>query len=353
MSAFFPDTEVLQKALFDASLRHIATGGEHIVCVSADLPHSVLKISSNTLRWMIRRGEPVNAPSQDTLHAIAKDELETRSMRMTSLHRHFDSHHVLDERRYLVQVPLTNALLTAALAGRPSYANDLAVLTEKLSAQIVTTTWAVVTVQTYLSALDRPITNKTLSLVGGYSDDGTKADRLDAGIYARVTHMLVFSGRPLARFDRSDFLRVQTRPELAVLVDALERDDALCATLRSLLRRIHSYVKDTGEILDTAGPGNILLIGADNSWQYVLVDALSIHNEPVLHLTRNTVAKLASGSEITDRERLLLMKSLNFLRTVNGIGACVGLHSDITLSPEPLPFGSIDCLRETRRLVPK
>jgi hypothetical protein len=353
MTFAFPPQDALQDILFGSSLRHIATGGEHVVYISDRISGAVLKISSNTLRFILRRDEPIDKPSDETLRSIRQEELIERGDRSARLRNYFDGH-TLDERRFLVPIPLTRELLVTALDGRPSYALDLATLLAKLSDGVLATTWAVVTIQPYIAALHQPaIGGGVLSLVGGYSDDGVKADGLDPALYSRVTHALVFSGDPLPNFSRLEFLRVQTRPELAVLVRALERDPALRATVRSLLEHVHRYVKDTGEILDTAGPGNILLIRDDASWYYLLIDALSIHNEPVLDLSRASIAKLINGHDITGRERLFLMKALNFLRTINGVGACIDLASDLMLSPRALPFGTIDCLRETRRLVPR
>lgn len=354
MTVPFLPKNVLHDILFGSSLRHIATGGEHLVYMSDRISGAVLKISSNTLRFILRRDEPIDEPSDETLRAIRQEELSERGDRSMRLRNYFDSSHTLDEHRFLLPVPLTRELLVAALDGRPSYTLDLATLQTKLSDGVLATTWAVVTIQPYIAALHQPaIGGGVLSLVGGYSDDGAKADGLDPALYSRVTHALVFSGNPLENFDRLEFLSVQTRPELAVLVRALERDSALRATVRSLLEHIHRYVKDTGEILDTAGPGNILLTRDAASWNYLLIDALSIHNEPVLDLSRASIAKLISGHDIGGRERLFLMKALNFIRTINGVGACVDLASDLMLSPRALPFGTIDCLRETRRLVPR
>jgi len=347
MPVLFPTAEDLRDIIFGSQLCHIATGGEHLVYISERIPGVVVKISSNTLRFVLRCGEPIDKPSDETLQAIEQEELLQRGERMTRICSYFGSKHTLEERRYLLPVPLSSSLLAAALGGRPSYSQELSTLQRHLSDGAAATAWAVVTVQPYLAA------GNALSLVGGYSDDGAKADTLDAMIYSQVTHALVFSGRPIEFFDRQQFLRVQTRRELGVLLETLDHDAALRAAVRSLLRNIYDYVRDTGEILDTAGPGNILLILDGTTWNYLLVDALSIHNEPVLHLARIAVTKLLSGSEITGRERLFLMKALNFLRTVNGIGACVDLNSDIILSDQTLSFGSIDCLRETRQLVAK
>jgi hypothetical protein len=347
-------TDDVHDLLFGPSLRQIATGGEHIVYASDQLQGVVAKVSSNTLRAILRRGERIDSPSAATLDTLRHEEVHEHERRMVRLRSHFGGAHTLDERRHLLSVPLTRDLLDLALGGRPSYLQELHTLGNELSHGTLSTTWAVVTIQPYLPILARQVAGgRALSLVGGYSDDGTKADRQEAALYWRVTHALVLSGKPLDGFDRGEFLRVQTRPELAILVAALENDVALRDTLRVLLIKIYSYVVATGEILDTAGPGNIVFARSDSSWDYILVDALSIHNERVLDTARAAVAALAVGSQITGRERLLLMKALNFLRTVNGLGACVGLGSDVFLSPQEGRIDTIDFLRETRDLVPR
>jgi hypothetical protein len=210
----------------------------------------------------------------------------------------------------------------------------------------------VVTVQPYLDELVRRAPFGPISLVGGYSDDGIKAQELDAEVYARVTRTLVLSGDPLASFDRGEFLRVQTHPELAALVAVLEADEGLREAVRSLLACVFGYVSSTGELLDTAGSGNIVFIRSEGAWKYILVDALSIHSEPVMDVARKATATLARKSQLTRSSRLLLMKALNFLRTVNGVAACIGVRSPITLSAFGVDTTHVDFLGETRLLAP-
>ena len=109
-------------------------------------------------------------------------------------------------------------------------------------------------------------------------------------------------------------------PSLRPVIERLDADVNIKVALGDLARRSMAYSVDTGEIIDMAGGGNVLLRpDEDGHTSPFLMDALS-PPELNLDLVRQASAMVRHGQEMDVRMRANALNVINYVRFVNALG---------------------------------
>ena len=121
-----------------------------------------------------------------------------------------------------------------------------------------------------------------------------------------------------------------------------ETDSALRYSLKEFVSKAVSYANETGNILAMAGKDNVIFYKDaengdnvnDEKWNYLLVDALPIHNEPVFKISQEISHKIMNDQKISEHEKTLLKKGLNFTRTINNLAEKLGMVGRLSVQVE-------------------
>ena len=269
----------------------LARGGDHLVYEIPEHSDVVVKASTfrikDILAYNAEHGLPLDSLADDMRQDI-QGELREKDDQSRQLRTYFGSEHTLSERRYLMKVPVTPDTLTEIFKGdwkgrtSSSYASD------------IDQAWTAVVVQQRAEGVDDP-THLSLNFEGFLEED--KYD--DTAIKA-------------------------------ILAQA-EQDPALKDSLKEFISKAVSYAEETGNILAMAGKDNVIFYKKDDVWNYMLVDALPIHNEPVFKTAQEISKKIMNHEKITPHQQTLLMKALNFSRTINNIAEALGMSERLQI----------------------
>jgi hypothetical protein len=201
--------------------------------------------------------------------------------------------------------------------------------------------WSVVVLQ---NKADEIFNSQHLGLYyGGFLEEREGA-KIIPEEYQKLNEALVKNLTPTPE-DLDLFLGLQDNPEKHALADLIKKaneDEKLKAVLVELIEKVVSYAENTGDILALAGEDNVIFYPQNDGWNYLLVDALPIHSEPMFKVGRETLQKILQGENITDQEKSICMKALNFVRTINGLSASLGMSSRLKLISSQVNDKEID-----------
>ncbi len=282
--------------------KFLARGGDHLVYEVQDHPDVVIKASTfrvkDILANNVEHGIPLDSMSDD-MRAQIETELKEKDEQSKALRNYFGNEHTLAERRYLMKVPVTGEILTDIFKG------DWKGRIPPASSLEMKKAWSSVIVQQRAEAIS-DTTHLSLNFEG-FLEDG--------------------------KYDETAIQNILALSEI---------DPALRDSLKEFVSKAVSYANDTGNILAMAGKDNVIFYKeANNSdnvneekWNYLLVDALPIHNEPVFKMSQEIARKIMDDQKITEHEKTLLKKGLNFTRTINGLAEKLGMMERSSLQVE-------------------
>jgi hypothetical protein len=232
----------------------------------------------------------------DDMRAQIEAELKEKDEQSKLLRNYFGNEHTLAERRYLMKVPVTSEILTDIFKG------DWNGRIPPADSLDMKKAWSSVIVQQRAEAINDP---EHLSLnFEGFLEDG-----------------------------KYDETAIQNILKLS------ETDPAHMNSLKEFVSKAVSYANETGNILAMAGKDNVIFYkeakNSDNvneeKSNYLLVDALPIHNESVFKISQEIARKIADNEDVTPHEKILLMKGSNFTRTINGLAEKLGMSERLSL----------------------
>ena len=279
--------------------KFLARGGDHLVYEVQDHPDVVIKASTFRVKDILtsnaEHGTQLDSMSDD-MRAQIEAELKEKDEQSKALRNYFGNEHTLAERRYLMKVPVTGEILTDIFKG------DWKGRVPPASSLEMKKAWSSVIVQQRAEAISDP---EHLSLnFEGFLEDGKYYE-------TAIQNILKLS----------------------------ETDRDLKDSLKEFVGKAVSYANETGNILAMAGRYNVIFYKeakkSDNvneeKWNYLLVDALPIHNEPVFKMSQEIARKIANNKEVIPHEKTLLKKGLNFTRTINNLAEKLGMAERLTL----------------------
>lgn len=302
--------------------KFLARGGEHIVYEIPGRPNVVVKVEASSMKRIQRYNEVLKQPldaMQPEMLAPVQDYLEGHRKRYARLTEHFGKEHVLGQKEFLLKVPVTPDILNELYGGQPPK-----------GAEETKESWAMVRVQKRAPEFNDPV-RKTV--VSGYAETGTP----DPDTYARATRALA-EGDEHTEVSSMEF-RSLVPEKFRELLEIADTDDALKAVLRDFTERAMRYANETGEILDLAGADNVTVFKKDGAWQYRLVDALyptgtNQSRVSMLDSAKSFAKDAVDGKTLDEGKTNVLMNTVNFLRTINGLAREVGATERIALLPE-------------------
>jgi hypothetical protein len=307
-----------------------ARGGDHLVYTVDDHPDVVIKASSfkikDILSENIERGNSPDALTEEQRESL-EQEIAEKNAQIRQLREYFGRDHTLPERRCLMKVPITKTLLDEIFVG------DWKNRKTPTAAEQVSELWSTVIVQKRAEEIDDP--NHLSFHFGSFLEERPP---LDPEEYNKLNDVFISLKKEDPALAEQLF-SLQDNPETHNLTAAIERaktDPQLAQVLQELVQKMIGYAQDTGNILAMAGEDNIILHNREGQWNYLLVDALPVHNEPVFHEAQNIVRKYANSEILTKYEKTLLMKAMNFVRVTNGLAEKLGMEDRLHLLPDDI-----------------
>lgn len=275
--------------------KFIARGGNRLVYEVADHPDVVIKASTHTIKDILSGNVELKLPP-DTLSQEMKSKIEEevviKNQQIRELKRSFGKEHTVAERMYLMQVPVTNELLDEI------YINDWKGRTAPMLPAESSEVWSTVTVQKKVEAVHNP---DHISLhFGPFREDGEIAP--------------------------------EEQEKINEISSLARKDPEFSQTVRDFVSKAVSFTKDTGNILALAGVDNVVFSKQNNKWNYLLIDALSVNNERVFQKARGIIEKKVKGESISDHEKDLLKKAVNYERVMNDLASTVDIPERLELS---------------------
>ncbi len=296
-------------------------GGDHLVYRVPKHPELVVKASWRKIKDILYECYTKGITDEDSMRAYAEvysaGDVWRKNAEARNLWRHFGSDHALQERRYLMQVPISAEILEELF--RDDY------IGRKLpeEARKVRSVWTHVAVQKFSEEAEYP--GRLAFSFGNYPENSSQ----DEAVYLKMTHDLL-EGRQV---DEKEFLEFQDLSSGRFLTHLTERahtDSGLKDALIDFVQKAISYAKNEGQILALAGEDNVIFFKENGSWSYKLIDAMPVPTQPIYKEAQEYLVRQPRGV-FDKRQRGDLIRSINFVRAINGVAAALGISDRITL----------------------
>jgi len=243
---------------------------------------------------------------------------------------YFGAEHVLNQKKFLLKVPMTEKMLKEIYGGwAPPASGEV---------------WGVVMIQkrAELEGSDN------LSLdTAGYAEDRA----LPRETYEESTRHLLYGDESLGMSGKEALLGLlgSDGDNMRSLIARAEHDKELGDTLKDLTEKMISYFEKTGMVFDMVGDDNIAVMKENGYWTYKFVDAIYPGTGDMRASAQKTVLDLAQGEVVDKPSRNDLMNTLNFVRTVNGLAEFTGSEKRIRIIPDEVYDTYIDFQEELRK----
>ncbi len=304
--------------------KYLARGGDHLVYEVADHPDVIIKASTFIIKDILSSNEKNKLPPASfsgDLRKELEDEISQKNIQIRQLRKYFGNEHTLSERRYLAKVPITKEILDEI------FKNDWKKRVTPEGSSELKEVWSAIIVQERADAI------KDTNHLGLYFGSFLEERDFDPAKYQALNKLLIQNSIQ-SEGDVDLFLCLQDNPKTHALRDILEKsenDILLKNKLEELINNIILYANNTGNILALAGGDNLILYPEDNGWNYLLLDVLPIHNETVFSDSKEIISKLLKGENVSQHDKTLLMKALNFTRTINGLTLSLKMPNRLNL----------------------
>lgn len=306
--------------------RFLARGGDHLVYEAEGHPDTVIKASTFKIKDILvgntERGLPLDSLSEETRGLLEKEVTE-KNAQIRMYREHFGTEHTLPERRLLMRVPISQEIIQEIFKNgwkdRP--------VPEGISE--INEAWSVVVIQEKAPQISDP---KHRGLYfGGFIEERevqpsqSDYEQLNAAFLGKET---------ITQEDLELFFRTQDNPDTHALADLLSSaaaDSSLGAAAEDFVRKSVSFAKSTGHILALAGEDNVILYPKDDGWDYLLVDAIPLYNDPILTSAKEAQERERAGEQLSNQDKAYVTRALNFVRTMNGLAAALGMEERLPL----------------------
>jgi hypothetical protein len=335
----------------------LGSGGEHVVYEVQGHPDVVVKARKDFLKKFVKLNIDLMKKGMSVKDNLAEYQTNERVLqylknqreRYKSLRSHFGDSHVPKQKEFVVKVPVTKEILVEIFDGNLDEITPYIDTQDPIQKSLEVITIAMV--QERVEELNNP---DKISFNFKYAEkkdlSENNEDGLDPESYFLLTKGLVFGsvsiGDPNTTHEKlsSAFLEVQSTEEIDKLLELGKDDEDLREVLSSLVDKIISFSKESGEILDLAGEDNTILFKKDGKWDFILVDARYPGVSILLPKAKEIIRKLSLMITIDPQELNDLVNVLNFVRTINGLALILGLPSRIDIVPEGVNIENIDIL---------
>lgn len=307
--------------------KFLARDGDHLVYEVANHPDIVIKVSTFNIKDILYEnadnGEALDFLSETQKERLQK-EVDEKNRQIKILRQYFGKEHTLIEKRFLMKIPVTKVLIDEIF--KKDWKNRL----PPEGLENIKELWSSVVLQKRTRETENP---DHLGLYSGGFLEETEFNKLE---YKNLNNAFV-SRHQTTDEDLESFFRLQDNPKTHALKDivlATEKNPDLKKVLKELMIKIISYEEDTGNILAMNGKDNIILYQHSGVWNYLFMDVLPLHNEPIFKDAQDSIHRYAKGEKLTEYDKILVMKALNFTRIVNGMATSLGIAERLNLTSE-------------------
>ncbi|CAN5746788.1 hypothetical protein BH11PAT2_BH11PAT2_01190 [soil metagenome] len=299
----------------------IARGGDHLVYEAKGHPDTVIKASTfkiqNILSDNVERGLPLDGIS-DEIRTELEKEIEDKNAQIRQYREYFGTEHTLSERRYLMQVPISTEI------AQEIFADDWKGRKVPEEINSINEVWTAAVIQKKSPEVSNP---EHLGLYfGGFIEE--RKIQPSSSEYDALNDAFLGT-RSITPEDLEHFFKTQDNPEthaLADLVAKAEVDHRLKETAEDFIRKAIHFANETGNILALANVDNVILFPKGDEWNYLLIDAIPIYNDPIYKLAKEAKVRSQNGEELTEENQRFITRALNFVRTMNGLAAALGME---------------------------
>lgn len=306
--------------------RFLARGGDHLVYEAEGHPETVVKASTFKIKDILvenaERGIPLDSLSEETRGLLEKEVTE-KNAQIRMYREHFGAEHSLPERRLLMRVPISREIVQEIF--KDDWKGRL--VPEGISQ--INEAWSVVVIQERAPQISDP--NHQGLYFGGFVEErGVQPSQSD---YEQLN--AAFLGKQtVTQEDLELFFRTQDNPDTHALADLLSTataDSSLKTAVEDFVRKSVSFAESTGYILALAGEDNVILYPKDDGWDYLLVDAIPLYNDPILTSAKEAQERHKAGEKLSSQDTAFITRALNFVRTLNGLAAAFGMEERLSL----------------------
>lgn len=314
----------------------LGRGGDHLVYQIPKHPNLVAKASWKKVFEIFKEAQSHQADDSAT-RSYAENrflpDVQQKNAEIRNLRRYFGAEHTLQERRYLMQVPVPRKIMEELFR---DYYRGKKPFDRLKNVQDIQDVWTTVSVQRLCKEVQDP--NRLSFCFGRFPEDFPQEE----AAYMNITRALLYGVRanPMPTNEFLRFQDVSPSKGLTHLIESAEHIPALKNQLIDFVQKAIAYADNEGQILDLVGKDNVIFSERDRTWNYTLVDALPLAIRPVLKDLRSYLTHPA-GRSLDRRRRLHFLQVINFARAINGAASAIGIDERLYL-----PEISQDMLQE-------
>ncbi|HEX8946665.1 MAG TPA: hypothetical protein VF829_00410 [Candidatus Paceibacterota bacterium] len=299
----------------------LARGGDHLVYEAEGHPDTVIKASTFKMKDVLidnaEKGLPLDGISEE-MRAFLEKETEEKNIQMRLYREYFGAKHTLSERRYVMRVPISPEII------REIFVDDWEDRKPPEGISDIQGVWTTVIVQKKASEISDP--NHLGLYFGGFVEE--RKEQPDSSEY-EVLNNAFLGKNPILSEEMELFFKTQDNPQTHALADLLaktEEDPALRVVLMDFVRKAIHFAEETGNILALAGEDNVIFAPKDGTWNYLLVDAIPLYNEPIFTLAKEAQERSENGEDLSQQDKSFTIRARNFVRTMNGLASALGIE---------------------------
>lgn len=307
--------------------RYLDRGGDHLVYELEGHPNIVVKASTYKIVDILSSttsDDPTKLPKELELQLM--EDIRVKNLQAKRLYSYFKADTILPERRCLTTVPITKRIIEELFSTDwksrippPGYENLKEVLT-------------IVIVQ-------KKSEKVSLSEVASFHFGGLLEEM---GVEASIVHRLnscLLTGKVMSEEVLKEFLETTNKKgksNLSMICSLLKEDGEFKIVFEDMIGRIIKFTNETGNILALAGRNNLAFFrdSVSGHWSYHLVDVLPIHSEDMFSLSKKLVLRLTAGETLSELERTILIKTVNFVRVINFFAKFLGVDEILEILPK-------------------
>lgn len=306
--------------------RFLARGGDHLVYEAEGHPDTVIKASTFKIKDILvgnaERGLPLDSLSEETRGLLEKEVME-KNAQIRMYREHFGTEHTLPERRLLMRVPISPEII------QEIFKDDWKDRPVPEGISEINEIWSVVVIQERAPQISDP--NHRGLYFGGFVEE--REAQPSQSDYEQLNDS--FTGKQtVTQADLELFFRTQDNPDTHQLADLLSGtsvDSGLKTAVENFVQKSISFAKETGHILALAGEDNVILYPKNDGWDYLLVDAIPLYNDPILTSAKEAQERQKAGEQLSSQDKAYITRALNFVRTINGLAAALGMEERLPL----------------------
>lgn len=301
--------------------KYLDKGGDHLVYEIEGHPNIVVKASTYKIKDILS----VN-PAGGVGHSLEdeiSEEISEKNKKDRNLKKYFGEKSVLSEKRYLTKVPISPIIMEEI------FSNDWKHREPPVGYRDIKEVWTVAVIQKKSEMITSP-TALSFNFGSFMEENNIETKSLESLNKTLLSHSEL-------REDDIDLffqnVNIIGNSNLKNTYKLIESDESFKKVFEDLILKMIKYTDETGDIMALAGVNN--LIFSKNSetgmWEYDLIDVLPVHKEKMFELSKSVIKKYLSEEPISELEKTILVKTLNYVRVINFFAKSLGFQEKLEI----------------------